>query len=99
MTHGLTDNGRKAFAKALREYRKKKQLTQAAFAEWLTEETGIHVKEHNITVLEAEKWANKFDLNILFAVHNAQIIRHPNGTPYTFNDLMQMLQAAELVTV
>ncbi|BAS55298.1 hypothetical protein NIES2135_54250 [Leptolyngbya boryana NIES-2135] len=89
---GLTDQGKRAFGLTVKRCRENLNLTQAQFASLLSERTNIVTKEHHINLVESAKWTDKFGFNTLFALHNAKVLKHPDGEAYSFNDMMRLLQ-------
>lgn len=98
---GMTDRGKKNLGHLLAATRKKNGfVNQRDFAVWLTEQSKlkfpngdhIEVKESQIRTLEAATFQRSFNPDPLYAIVDAEVLKYPDGTPYSYADVAAVLR-------
>jgi transcriptional regulator with XRE-family HTH domain len=84
----ITAEGKRIFGDFLKLTRGSK--TQTEFAEEITEKTGVKISQSAYSYLE-RGLRDDHPLGVLHAIIRAEVLRHPNGKPYTMNDIVDVM--------
>lgn len=87
----ITEEGKKNLAAMLFEVMQREGISsQEGFAEWLSTRSGVTVKENRVFRLLKGRYDDA-TITLLIPIIKAKILQLPNGSFYTFDDLVDLL--------
>lgn len=88
----MTTDGKHKFGQMIAEARNKLELADnEQLSDWLYQRTDIRVGVATLTRIEEARYQKTPSFDVLVAIIQSELIKHPDGTPFSLDDLRRLI--------